>query len=228
MKTILSTLLLLASPHTLAETHDELVERAFASIEFGLHDSWSYVETTQNGDGIYVARFDPRMPDDRHWKLLSVDDQEPTYDELDAFSEEKANHHDDDSDPDDSEAASMVADGSLELLEESDSYWQFRFKPRTDTDDEEEFMSAVEGTLQVVKDGHYVAWIRMRNRETVKPGKGVKLEVFDTRLAFAPAYEGGPVVPQSVETKVKGRAMLVIKFDEEERISYSDYERVID
>jgi hypothetical protein len=89
-------------------------------------------------------------------------------------------------------------------------------------------MNAVEGTLQVAKDGHYVEWIRMRNRETVKPGKGVKLEVFDTRLDFAPAYEGGPIMPQSVETKVKGRAMLVIKFDEEERISYSDFERVID
>lgn len=227
MKTILTTLLLLTAPLALAETHDELVERAFASIAFDLSDSWSYVETTYNGDGVYVARFDPRLPDDRRWDLLSVDEREPTDDELEAFREEKADHHGDDPDQEDSEAASMVADGSLQLLEESDTYWRFQFRPRADTDDEEKFMNAVDGTLQVAKDGHYVSWIRMQNRETVKPGKGVKLELFDTRLTFTPAYEGGPVVPQSVETKVKGRAMLVIRFDEEERISYSDFERVI-
>lgn len=121
----------------------------------------------------------------------------------------------------------MVADGSLELLEETDAYWEFRFRPRTDSDEEDKFMNAVDGTLQVVKDGHYVAWIRMRNREPIKPGKGVKLEIFDTQLLFGPAYDGGPVLPQSVETRVKGKAMLVIKFDEKERVSYSDFERAI-
>jgi hypothetical protein len=186
------------------------------------------LETTHNADGVFVARFDPRLPDDERWELLSVDEREPTDDELDAFREEKEDQHENDSDEEDSEFTSMVADGSLKLLEESDTYWQFQFTPRADSDDEVKFMNAVEGTLQVVKDGHYVEWIRMRNRETVKPGKGVKLDVFDTRLAFAPAHAGGPVMPRSVEMKVQGRAMLVVKFDEEERISYSDFERVID
>lgn len=228
MKYIIPTLLLLAVSLTSAETHDELVERAFASIEFNLRDHWSYTETTQNDDGATVARFDPRLADDQRWALLSVDERDPTEDEQEAFREKKLNQYRDDSDQEDSGTESMVADGSLELLEESDTYWQFRFKPRADSDDDEKFMNSVEGTLQVSKEGHYVAWVRLRNHETVKPGKGVKLEEFDTRLAFAPAHEGGPVVPQRIETRVKGKAMLVIKFDEEERISYSGFERVID
>jgi hypothetical protein len=35
-------------------------------------------------------------------------------------------------------------------------------------------------------------------------------------------------LPESVETRVKGRAMLVIRFDEKERVSFSDFERVIE
>jgi len=228
MKPIISLLILLAASLVHAETHDEVVDRAFASMELNLRDYWSYTETNQKDDGLFVARFDPRLPEDQRWDLRSVDDREPTEDELIEFREDKANSHRDDSDSEDSETQSMVADGSLELLEETDLYWQFRFKPRTDSDDEDKFMKAVDGTLQVVKDGHYVAWIRMRNREPIKPGKGVKLEIFDTRLVFAPAYDGGPVLPESVETRVKGRAMFVIRFDEKEQVSYSDFERAIE
>ena len=228
MKPIISLLLLLATSLAHAETHDEILDRAFASMELNLRDNWSYTETSQNGDGLFVARFDPRLPEDQRWGLLSVDDREPTEDEQIEFREDKANSNHDDSDNEDSGARSMVADGSLELLEETDVYWLFRFKPRTDSDNVDKFMKAVDGTLQVVKDGHHVAWIRMRNREPIKPGKGVKLEIFDTRLVFAPAYDGGPVLPESVETRVKGKAMLVIRFDEKERVSYSDFERAIE
>lgn len=228
MNSISPLLLLLTASLACAETHDELVERAFASMEPNLRDFWSFTETTDSGEGVYVARFDPRLPEGERWDLLTVDDREPTEDEHEEFQEEKESQRGSDSDGEDSETMSVVADGSLELLDESDAYWRFRFRPKVDSDDEEKFMAAVEGTLQVVKDGHYVSWVRMRNHGTIKPGKGVKLEVFDAHLAFAPAYEGGPVLPDSVATRVKGRAMLVIRFDEEERIFYSDFKRVID
>lgn len=228
MRTLIPLLFLLAAPPVHAETHEEIVERAFASMEFNLRDYWSFTETTQSADGLFVARFDPRLPDDQRWDLISVDDRKPTEDEHETFREGKGNHGDDDSSEGGSEFRSMVAEGSLELLEESEHYWEYRFRPNADSDDEEELMKAVDGTLRVEKDGHYVTWLRMRNREPVKPGRGVKLDVFDVRMAFAPAYVGGPVLPESVSTSIKGKAMLVIKFDEEERVSYSDFERVIE
>jgi len=227
MKHLIFTLLLLAASPVNAETHEEIVDRAFASMELNLRDYWSYTETRQKDEILFVARFDPRLPEEQRWDLLSIDGREPTEDEQDEFREDKAGSHHDDSDDEDSGPRSMVAKGSLELIEETDSYWEFRFRPRTDSDDEDKFMKAVDGTLQVVKDGHYVAWIRMKNREPIKPGKGVKLEIFNTHLVFAPTYDGGPVLPRGVETRVKGKAMLVIKFDEKERVSYSDFERAI-
>ena len=48
------------------------------------------------------------------------------------------------------------------------------------------------------------------------------------RLKFAPLSAGGPVLPSSVNVAIEGRAMLVIKFDEIERIRYSDYRRVVE
>ena len=89
-------------------------------------------------------------------------------------------------------------------------------------------MEAVEGRLEVAKDGHYVRAVSLRNLETIKPGKGTKLEVFDTRLEFAPSPDGSAVLPVFVYAKVKGRALLVIGIDEEQTVQFSDYRRVID
>ena len=42
-------------------------------------------------------------------------------------------------------------------------------------------------------------------------------------MTFGPAIDGGPIVPKAVDVSVKGRAMLVFKFDETETIRYSEF-----
>ena len=120
----------------------------------------------------------------------------------------------------------MFADGSIELIEETDAYWMFTFRPETDSDEEAQFMEAVDARLKVVKDGHFVSLVSMRNTDTIKPGKGVKIRKFETELEFAPVYEGGPTVPRRVRAAVQGKAFLVVKIDEEEDIEFSDFEPV--
>ena len=122
----------------------------------------------------------------------------------------------------------MVADGSLALLEETDAYWSFSFRPRTESDEESEFMQSVEGQLQVVKDGHYVSRVTMRNTKPIRPGMGVKIKVFDMTLQCAPAFEAGPVLPRSVRVAIEGRALLVAKIEETESVEFSDYERFVE
>ena len=51
---------------------------------------------------------------------------------------------------------------------------------------------------------------------------------FRTRLTFSPAAAGGPIVPVSVNVRIKARAFLVIGIDETISISFSDYEYVGD
>jgi hypothetical protein len=216
---ILSLILLLAAATAHAESHEELVERAFDALADDIHEQWSFTETTSNRDGTFVATHDPQR--DEKWQLLSVDGREPTQKELDDFLADKSG--DSDSGGDDRE--SRVADGSLELLEETDDYFLFSFSPSIGDEEDKAFMDSVRGRLKVIKDGPYVAELKLENDGPIKPGKGVKIKTFKTHLQFAPIEEGGPVLIQSVDVEVKGRAMLVVGFDEQESVRFSDYRR---
>ena len=226
------TLAVLSLTGTLAyaESHEDLIDRAFASMELNLRDHWAYTETSTDDDGTSVARHDPRRLEGERWVLASVDGRAPTEDELEDFDEEKNRDRDSDSDDEDDNSMnrkSLVEDGSLELLEETDTHWLFAFKPVADDEDNAKFLKKVDGMLTVIKDGHYVGQIRMQNSKPIKPGKGVKLEVFNTQLDFAPITEGGPALPQTISTHVKGRAMLLISFNEKAHIEYSDFQKVV-
>lgn len=216
--------LLLWTPMIHAESWDSLVERAFGAMEQDLSAHWAFTETAQNTDGTYVAHCDPRRSE--RWELVSVDGRDPTVDEIEEFLEEKDRDREAKENSKGNGLHSLVATGSLELIEETGVHWLFAFKPKTDTDDEAKFMAFVDGTLKVVKDGHYVALIEMHNNGTIKPGKGVKLTKFETRLEFAQALANEPIVPVRVSTAVQGKAMLVIKFDEQGLITYSDFKRI--
>jgi hypothetical protein len=156
-----------------------------------------------------------------------VDDREPTADERDDFLAEKNRDAEHEDGNDDDERRSMVSPGSIELVEESNAHWVFAFKPLADSDDEVGFMKHVDARLRVVKDGHYVSAITMVNSRPIKPGKGVKLSEFNVSMEFSPALNGDVVLPRSVSTRIKGRAMLVVGIDEEENVEFSDYQRVI-
>jgi hypothetical protein len=174
-----------------------------------------------------VGRYDPRLPEAERWNLISVDAREPTATESEHYLEQRHKERDEGAE-DGGGFESVAKEGSITLIEETDSFWLFSFEPVADSEEGVDFMESVDGTLRVNKDGHYVAEMTLQNRDTIKPGKGVKIEKFLTRLAFAPIHDGGPVLPLSVEAAVKGKAFLVVKFDETEKVTYSNFEHVLD
>jgi len=211
-----------------AESHEALIDRAFESIDDDLSEGWSYTRTRENNDGIDVGHFDPRLPESERWSLISVDGREPTSEETGDYLEDRRHEQEDESDDDENDLHSMVKKGSASLLEETDSFWLFSFKPSGDSEDDQAFMDAIDGRLKIIKDGHYVAEITLQNSGPIKPGKGVKIKEFLTRLEFAPIHEGGKALPRSVQATVKGKAFLVVKFDESETVTYSDFEQLRD
>ena len=226
MKPWLTTLLVCVASVVHAETHEALVERAFDSLETEIRDHWAFTRTETSAKGVYVATHDPRR--EPAWELLTIDGREPTVDEREEFLSDRSRERGDDDEDNEDETRSMVSPGSIELIDETDERWLFNFSPLADSEDERKFMEAVEGRLEVAKDGHYVRKLHLRNLETIKPGKGVKLKVFDTRFEFAPAPDGSAVLPALVRARVQGRALLVVGIDEEQTVEFSDYQRVID
>lgn len=206
-----------------AETASDYIaifEKAVAAVDFDFDRRWAYTETRVDSEHVWVARSDPRRSSGERWQLISVDDREPTEDEIKRYRKEKARERLEDGD---NQVNALVDPESIRLLEETDEYWLFGFIP----DDEEDIMDSVDATIRVNKAHGHLEYIDLRNHKTIKPAFGVKISKLITRLTFGRATNGGPVVPISTQVEAKGRAFLVVAFDEQEVVRNSNFERVV-
>ncbi len=212
-------LLVLASTVGWAQSEDyqALFERAVEAIDWDFANEWAYTETTLTEDDLWVARFDPRQEEQQRWTLISVDGREPSDEQREKLAHDKEEH----ADSNGSQRMSVVGDGTLRLLEENDDFWLFGFTPE---EDDIECTNYVDATLKIIKDGHYLESIALRNSEVIRPGFGTRITTFKMLLSFAAAADGGPIVPRSVKVQLRGRALLFIGIDETEIVEYSDFE----
>ena len=213
---LLSVCALLASSSLAAEEdYNAIFENAVDAVEFDFGETWAYTETQVNSEGTWIGRFDPRRPSDERWQLQSVDGRGPTEEELEEYLKNKNHDHSGD---DDKRVNAMVEPDSVRLIEDTADYWLFGFLP-----DDEEIMDSVDATIRIDKASGQLEYIDLRNHETFKPAIGIKISKLITRLTFGPAAEGGPVVPLATQVEVKGRAYLVVSFDEQEILRNSDF-----
>ena len=201
----------------MAEDYKALFDEAAESIEWNFGKAWAYTETYTNEEQSRVARFDPRQPDGERWTLVSIDGRKPTEPEIEEFRDDK-----EDSDAtDSSNRLEIVGADTLELIEETDERWRFRFIPN---EDEVDLVDSVDATVSIRKDGQWLELIDLRNHSDIRPGFGSKISTFLVRLEFAPAVVNGPIVPKTMRIQVSGRALLFIGFSETEHIEYSDFD----
>ena len=217
--------------HAIAEDYSALLQEATHALDNDFASQWAFTETSIESETKTIARFDPAKPEGERWHLLTVDDRSPTDEEIAEFIEDKQDEsfNDDSDEQVDSNNGvdNMVEPDSLELIEETDDHWLFSFEPSED-DEDEKFLKFIDATLRIAKDGPYVEYIHLQSNKPFRPQFGVKVHEFVTRLEFGPAAMGGPIVPLSVDTRIKARAFLVAGVDETFSMLFSDYEFVGD
>ena len=227
MKILLCFFALCLACSATANEYDELVQSAFDAIHSDYYEDWAFTETSLEDDIEFVARFDPRRLPGERWQLLSVDARAPDAEEIASFldeKEERRREREKNGDDEDNNSGSMINFDTLVLIEETNDYWLFRFVPNEDEEQDKDFMKHVTGHLRISKAGPYVEYLDLRNEKPIKPATGVKIRKFEIHISFGPAVDAGPIVVQGFDMSIEGRAMLVIKFDEHERIRYSDWE----
>ncbi len=213
---LLSVCVLLASSSLAAEEdYNAIFEQAMQAIDSNFDETWAYTETQANSEGTWVGRSNPSRPPGERWQLLSVDGRDPTDKELEEYLEDKYREHNKDGD---NGVDAMIEPDSVHLIEDADDHWLFGFVP-----DDEEIMNSVDATIRIDKNSGHLEYIDLRNHETIRPATGVKISKLKTRLDFGPAVEGGPVVPLRAQVEIKGRAYLVVSFDEQEDLRNSDF-----
>ena len=226
--------LMLALParaETAFDSYEALFESALETVAWNAHENWAFTETSSGSDGDFVGRYDPRLPEEERWTLLSIDGRDPTAEESREYAERKRGENHDGDQEDDGRIDGMVEPGSLELLEETAAYWLLRFVPTDEGDDDDmgrKMLERMDGTVKIVKDGHYLEYIDIRNTKPIRPKIGVKMKKFLTRITFGPAVEGGPVVMKSMDVAIKLNAFLVVRVDKTESVRFSDFEFAAD
>jgi hypothetical protein len=230
MKTYFAFLTFLLAVPVIADDHAAIVEEAFSNTSTNYHQEWAFTQSTTEDGVQIVLRYDPRFSIGERWKLMSVDGREPSADEIEQYQDNKGDefHENDDDNGDE-----IVKYETLSVVEETEDYWVFQFAPKVDNDEDEEdaeaahkFMQQVVGTLKIIRDGHYIEYIDLRNERPIRPVFGVKIKRFLTHLTFGPAAADGPIVPLSIDVELKGRAVLFVSINESESIRYTDYEFV--
>lgn len=228
-----STLVLLAllAPFASAQL-PPLAEKALATMDNIELDEWSYVITTLREGRKTVERHDATRPENTRWQLLVKDDQSPTADELAEYTAAKngqreARKRHGDKDDGKIEIAELIDPGSVTLLSEDDTRATYNFRMKADDDEGREFAENVRGTLVVNKAIPYVERIEMQSTDEIRPVIGVKIAEFHMSMKFGHDPSSGAVLPGRITTRIKGRAFMIKKIDEDVSVVFSDYERPV-
>lgn len=220
---ILIVLFSCMATNVFAKDYEAIVQRAFESNDQASKQDWSFTETRLSEGVTRVSRFDPRRPDGERWALISVDGNPPTRKEIEQYLQEKR-ESDDSQEEGDEFGSKFIAPGSLKLIEETEVKYRFGFLPNIEEDSEEaKLWRHVNGILSIDKSGHYIESIDLKSIKPFKPAKGIKVKSFEMSMKFGPAANDSQIVPLLFDVHVQGRAFLMFKLNEAERISYSDY-----
>jgi len=209
-------------------SYEALFQSAIKAITWDFHGDWAFTVTSSGSDGDRVGRFDPRRPQDERWTLLMIDGRPPTNKESAEYA--KNNHHfgdgDGDGDNGDDSAIDMVEPGTLRLVEETDDYWLLSFVPTDDDDDDvgRKVLESMQGTVKIIKDGEYLAYIDIHNEKPIRPKLGVKMKKFLMHMSFGPIADNGPVVMRSMDFAIKLSAFVLVRVNEAESLAFSDFE----
>lgn len=200
-----------------------LLEEATAEVEDEIRESWTYTETTTSSEGIYVAVYDPRLPEDTRWTLESVDGRSPTEKETTAFLKEKKKQAEQEENDEDSRPTALVDDlKEIRLIEETKEYWLLGFTPKA----EGEFkavMSELEGHIKIDKSKRVLDYISIHSTKSFKPNFTTRINRFKMKLDFGRASEEGPLVITSLDFDINLKTVGVIKIDENVSVTFSEY-----
>jgi len=216
------------APH---DSYEALFQSAIKAITWDFQEDWAFTVTSSGKDSHRVGRFDPRQPEDKRWTLLTIDGRAPTNEESAEYAEDSRDQHfgngDSHDDDGDDNAIDMVEPGTLQLVEETDDYWLLSFVP-TDDDNEDDVgrkvLKNMQGTVKIIKDGEYLAYIDIHNEKPMRPKVGVKMKKFLMHMSFGPIADDGPVVMRSMDFAIKLSAFVLVRVSEAESVAFSDFE----
>jgi len=219
---IVVVFIILSADSLLADIPKTL-EIAFKNMEADTIFSYAFYKRTVQEDKTILESYDPSLPKGKRWKLISVKgkefNREKIEEQLDKKNEvEKSNENTEGT------QISMEDMKNFKLINESNGVLTYSFKLNSEQNDK--MAKFVDGEILVEKNQNRIKEIKMYNQSPFSPALSVKIDTFNVDMKFEEIHDTGTNKIKSVNTKVKGKALIFKNIDQEVKEEYFNYNLV--
>lgn len=183
---------------------------------------WSYTLTTEAEGKSTVERYDATKPEFDRWSLVKQNGRAPTAEEAKQYSDIRSRRSRTGTAP---KLTDQLDLDSLEIMETTADRvtYRFRVRPGEAGDKVAAFLRA---TLVLHKPTQTIESFVLGSTSEFSPTFAVKIAEMKTVMSYKIPAGEAPTMPESVTTRVRGRAFWMKSLDAEMTVTYSDYVRV--
>ncbi len=216
---VLLAILLGLVPTGLSGQVPEVVDRALVAAEAVRLDRWAFT-VTRVVDGVTtVERHDPSAPKDTRWVLVERNGRAPSEKERQRYVEERGRRGFGGAPG----LRDLIEPGSLAVVSDEGGRVICSFRMKADDEEDRLVADKVRGTLIVRKDPAAVERLEVVNTGTISKFGVLNLREFLVRVDYRMHPTRPEALPETVVSRIRGRALVVKSLDAEARETYSDF-----
>jgi hypothetical protein len=206
-----------------AESHDvtmNLVRAALAANESVKLSQWAYTISKVADGEQTVEKHNPSLPKDQRWQLVNKNGKTPTVEDMNDYAGQRRRRRGDDGQQ---RLRELIDQSTIKLL--SNGYTHMTCSVRMKASDEDDKLMAekMHGTLVIHKDPPYVESLELVNAGRISKFAVLNIKEFKTRLRFQLDPIRNAPLPETVYSRVRGRAILVKSMNADSQSKFSDF-----
>ncbi len=218
-------LLLLAAALPLRGEAPPLAMKAIELLDATDEEAWSYTKTTTSRKETKVERHDATRPEGERWTLMLKDGRVPTAAERREYAQEKADALKRRKEKPETDDEQEIDLDSIRLVGETGETATFAFRVGGGSGIASAFTKDVGGTLVVRKDGGWPERFTIAATKGIRPIPGVRIDEFRVVMTYRRDAASGSILPDSIESRVRGRVFLVKSIDDDTVVRFTEFER---
>jgi len=180
---------------------------------------WSFTQTTAGEGQRRVERFDAAQPEFDRWTLLKQDSRTPSAEEQIDYKQKLTRRSRGGNAPVLNDQLDLAAPEVVAESPERATY-RCRLKPGEAGDKTAEFLRV---TLVVHKPTQTIESLEISSASAFQPTWGVTIAEMKTVMTYSLPAGERPSLPQTVTTRLRGRAFFVKSLDADMTVAYADY-----
>lgn len=183
---------------------------------------WSFTQTTSAQGESTAERCDATKPEFDRWSLVTKNGRPPTAEEIQKYGEMRSRRSRGGTAPNLSDQFDL---DTLETLGNSAELATYRCRLKTG-EKGDETARYLRVTLVVHKATATITAIELASISGFSPTFAVSIDEMRTTMTYSPPGDDVPALPQSVTTRVRGRAFWFKSLDADMIVTFSDFVRV--